>query len=353
MFDESRAIVPDYRPVGGPPVKQERGVSVDTAVANQLAWPPRVSHELMNDDQQKNWRFDVHHHVVPPQYADDSMPIKVPGTEAQLRSMDNWKIRTAITSLTPRVVLKNLHRLREVARTCNEFQARMVQEYPSRFGAFALLPLPDVDGALEELAYALDILHLDGIGLFSSVTDRYLGDPLFDRVFDELNRRKAVVFIHPTHCEAPEHTRLNAPPFVVEYVFDTTRAIVNLIFNGALKRCPDIRLILAHGGGTVPFLAQRISMLEGHRHAKGVTDVIATLRSLYYEIASTTAVYALRSLQDLAEPTHILWGSDLPFVYGERLQEEVDHWEAYDGFDYAGRIAVEQQNALRLFPRFA
>ena len=102
----------------------------------------------------------------------------------------------------------------------------------------------------------------------------------------------------------------------------------------------------------MPFLAQRISMLEGHRHAKGVTDVIPMLRSLYYEIASTTAGYALRSLQELADPTHILWGSDLPFVYGERLQEEVDHWEEYDGFDADERMAVEQLNALQLFPRF-
>ena len=300
-----------------------------------------------------NWRIDVHHHVVPPQYADDSLPIKVPNTETQLESMDRWRIRRAITSLTPRLMLKNLNRLREVARTCNEFQARMALEHPSRFGAFALLPLPDVDGALEEITYALDILHLDGVGLFSSVNDRYLGDPLFDPVFEELNRRNAVTFIHPTHCEAPPATNLGAPPFVVEYVFDTTRAVVNLIFTGTLKRCPDIRFIIAHGGGTVPFLAQRISMLQGHRKAPEVADVIPTLRTLYYEIASTTAGYALRSLQEVADPTHILWGSDLPFVYGKRLQDEVDHWEAYDGFSADQRMAVERENAMRLFPRFA
>ena len=303
--------------------------------------------------ENKNWRIDVHHHVVPPQFADDSMPIKLPDIDVQLRSMDRWHIQTAVTSLTPRVLLKNRHQLGDAARTCNEFQAQMVREHPARFGAFALLPLPDVDAALEEISYALDVLRLDGVGMFSSVTDTYLGDPLFDSVFDELNRRKAVVFIHPTHCEAPEHTGLRAPPFVVEYVFDTTRAIVNLIFTGTLKRCPDIRFIVAHGGGTVPFLAQRISMLEGHRHAKGVTDVLPTLRSLYYEIASTTAQFALRSLQEVADPTHILWGSDLPFVYGERLQEEVDHWEAYDGFDATARLNVEQLNAVKLFPRFA
>jgi predicted TIM-barrel fold metal-dependent hydrolase len=308
---------------------------------------------MKQNKSSENWRVDVHHHVVPPQFADDSMPIKIPDIEAQLRSMDNWHIRTAITSLTPRVLLKNLHRLRQVARTCNEFQARMALEHPSRFGAFALLPLPDVDAALEEITYALDILHLDGLGLFSSYTGQYLGDPLFDPVFDELNRRNAVAFIHPTHCEAPPETNLRAPPFVVEYVFDTARAIVNLIFTGTLKRYPDIRLIVAHGGGTVPFLAQRISMLEGHRHAKGVANVIPTLRALYYEIASTTTGYALRSLQELADPTHILWGSDLPFVYGERLREEVDHWKVYDGFSTDQRMAVEELNALQLFPRFA
>ena len=304
-------------------------------------------------DEKQNRRIDVHHHVVPPQYADESLPIKLPDTEAQLRSMDSWHIRTAITSLTPRVILKNSHRLREVARTCNEFQARMLLEHPARFGAFALLPLPDVDGALEELTYALDILHLDGVGLFSSVMDRYLGDPLFDPIFDELDRRKAVVFIHPTHCEAPEHTNLHAPPFAVEYVFDTTRAIVNLIYTGTLQRCPDIRFIVAHGGGAVPFLAERIAMMEGHRGAKNLTGVMPALRSLYYETASTTSAFALRSLQELADPAHILWGSDLPFVYGARLQQEVEHWERYDGFDAATRRVIEEQNALRLFPRFA
>ena len=307
----------------------------------------------MSQDRRGNWRIDVHHHVVPPQYADDSMPIKLPDTEAQLRSMDSWHIRTAISSLTPRVILQNMHRLREVARICNEFQARILLEHPARFGSFALLPLPDVDGALEELTYALDILHLDGVGLFSSVNDRYLGDPLFDPVFDELDRRKAIVFIHPTHCEAPAETHLCAPPFVVEYVFDTTRAIVNLVFTGTLERCPDIRFIVAHGGGTVPFIAQRIATLEGHRSTKGVTGVIPALQSLYYETASTTAPYALRCLQELVEPTQILWGSDLPFVYGERLRAEVEHWEAYEGFDDAARLAVEEGNALRLFPRFA
>ena len=270
-----------------------------------------------------NGRIDVHHHVVPPRYADDSMPIRPLNTEKQLESMATWQIRAAITSLTPRVVLKNLNRLREVARNCNEFQARMVLEHPSRFGSFALLPLPDVNGALTEITYALDILHLDGVGLFSSVDNRYLGNPVFDPVFEELDRRNAVAFIHPSHCEAPKETNLQAPPFVVEYVFDTTRALVNLIYTGTLERFANIRFIVAHGGGTVPFLAQRIAMMEGHRGAKSVRGVLPALRALYYEIASTTSALALRSLQELADPAHILWGSDLPFVSGRGCRRKL------------------------------
>ena len=127
---------------------------------------------------------------------------------------------------------------------------------------------------------------------------------------------------------------------------------MNLIYSGTLNRCPDIRFIVAHGGGTVPFLAQRIAMMEGHRGAKGVTGVLPSLRSLYYETASTTSRCALRSLQEFADPERILWGSDLPFVYGARLAEEVEHWERYDGFDADARLAIERQNALKLFPRF-
>ncbi len=307
----------------------------------------------MKENKPATWRIDVHHHVVPPQYGKGSMPIKIPDVEAQLHAMDGWHIRAAITSLTPRVLMKNPRRRRDVARRCNEFQANLIRDHSSRFGSFALLPLPDVDGALAELSYALDVLGLDGVGLFSSFNGRYLGDPWFDPVFAELNRRKAVVFIHPTHCEAPLEAHLGAPPFVVEYVLDTTRAIVNMVYTGTLQRCSDLCFIVAHGGGTVPFLAQRIAALESHRNAKGVANVIPSLRSLYYETASTTAAYALRCLQELVEPTHILWGSDLPFVYGERLQAEVEHWETYDGFNEEARSAIEEKNALRLFPRFA
>jgi predicted TIM-barrel fold metal-dependent hydrolase len=296
-------------------------------------------------------RIDVHHHVVPPQFvATTPMPVKVPDTDSQLQSMDDFGIQAAITSLTPRVFLNHPTRRREVARECNEFQAGLVRDHPARFGAFAVLPLPDVDDALAEVAYALDTLHLDGIGLFSSCEGRYLGDPLYDPLFEELNRRKALVFVHPSHCKAPDELNLHAPDSVVEYIFDSTRAIVNLLYTGVPRRCPDVRIIFSHGGGTVPYLTRRIAGLE---RSSNVPDVIGTLRTFYYDVASAMAPFSLRSLQELADPTHILWGSDLPFVHGEHLRAEVDEWEAYDGFNAAGRAAVELHNALRLFPRLA
>lgn len=298
-------------------------------------------------------RIDVHHHVVPPQYVEDTpLPITLPDTDTQLEWMDGFGIEAAITSLTPRVFLPHPGKEREIARGCNEFQAGLVHGHPARFGSFAALPLPDVDGALAEIEYALDELRLDGVGFFSNQGNVYLGDPRLDPVFEELNRRGAIAFVHPAHCSAPPELNLQAPGATIEYVIDTTRAIVNLLFNGTVKRYPKVRMIFSHGGGTVPFLTHRI--VHGARGWKpAAPDALQTLQSLYYDIASAAAPYALRSLSSLVDTSHILWGSDLPFVQGERQQEEVEQWDEYAGFDATTKTAIERGNALRLFPRLA
>jgi predicted TIM-barrel fold metal-dependent hydrolase len=294
-------------------------------------------------------RIDVHHHVLPPQYVDSTpMPVRVPDPATQLRAMEAFGITAAITSLTPRVFEEHRHERREVARACNEFQAGLVRDHPGRFGALAVLPLPDVDGALAEIAYALDVLRMDGVGFFSSSEGRFLGDPLYDPVFAELDRRGAVAFVHPAHCKAPDEFNLRAPASVIEYIFDSTRAIVNLLVNGVPRRFPRVRFLFSHGGSTVPFLAGRIAGLE---QSAAVPDVIGTLRSFHYDVAAAMEPYALRSLQELADPTRIVWGSDLPFVRPQRLQQELHEWETYDGFNAATRGAIERENALRLFPR--
>ena len=177
--------------------------------------------------------------------------------------MDRQGIATAVTSISaPGVHFGDANAARELARRCNELSAKLVADHPTRFGAFAILPLPDVKGALLELEYALDVLKLDGVVLLTSHSDgRYLGDPLFDDVMAELDRRSAVAFVHPVVPKTSESIRLDVPGFAAEFVFDTTRAAINLIWSGAMERWPNLRIILSHAGGTTPYLAGRIRLL--------------------------------------------------------------------------------------------
>jgi 6-methylsalicylate decarboxylase len=295
-------------------------------------------------------RVDIHHHVVPPGLvATTPMPVAPPTVGAQLELMDSLDIQTAVLSITPRILDANPGHIRAVVRACNEHLATLIRDHPSRFGAFGALPLPDVDGALEEVAYAFDVLGLDGVGLFSNQGGMYLGDPAFDDVFAELNRREAVVFVHPAHCEAPEHSRLRAPAGIVEYVFDTTRAVVNLLYNGTLERNPNVRMIMSHAAGAAPFILTRITHLDDEPHA-GVDDSLTALRALYYDTTSATMAPALRCIQELADTSHVVWGTDAPFIHGTRLEEDVRRWSAYPGFDAAEKAAIERENALRLLP---
>ena len=241
---------------------------------------------------------------------------------------------------------------RDLARRCNEYAADLIRAYPTRFGAFAILPLPDVDFALRELEYALDTLRLDGVILLSNSDGRYPGDELFDELFDELQRRKAVVFLHPAVPAINRYLQLDLPPFLVEFVFDTTRAIVNLLYSGTLERCPDIRFIVAHAGGTVPYLAQRIAM--GQIMLPGAPQgTIPYLQQLYYDIALSTSPYVLHSLQELVDASHILFGTDYPFAPEMATDLVIRSLKRHADFDEAARAMIERENALALFPRFA
>jgi predicted TIM-barrel fold metal-dependent hydrolase len=174
------------------------------------------------------------------------------------------------------------------------------------------------------MTYALDTLKLDGVGFLASVDGKYLGDPDLDPIFAELNRRKAVVFVHPNDPPPDRATGLDFPGTLTEFVFDTTRAAANLIFSGTLERYPDVRIILAHAGGTVPFLAWRLSLgdTSPKLREKAPQGVLAYLRRFYYETALSANPFALSSLQELADPSRIVFGS-------------------------------ERENALALFPRLA
>ncbi|NPV59635.1 MAG: amidohydrolase [Actinobacteria bacterium] len=307
--------------------------------------------------------IDVHHHFLPREYLSTlgkmgitefaGRPFPAWTPEDSLTLMDRHGIRAAVASLScPGVYFGDLGLARDLARMCNEYAAELSGEKGRRWGAFATVPLPDVDAALAELGYALDTLKLDGVALPASVGDRYLGDPAFDGLFDELNRRKAAVFVHPGVPPGSDVPRLDLPHFLVEFVFDTTRAVANLLFSGTLQRCPDIRFILAHAGGTVPFLLFRLSLgqfLPGLQE-KVPEGVASYLGRLYYDTALSASPTALRSLQELVDCSHIVFGSDYPFAPEAAAAITIKGLEDYGGFDEQEIGAIKSGNALSLFP---
>jgi predicted TIM-barrel fold metal-dependent hydrolase len=236
-----------------------------------------------------------------------------------------------------------------LARECNEFAARLAHDHRGRFGVFALLPLPHIDECLREIEFAADVLKADGFKLQTSYEDKWPGDPAFAPVFNELNRRKAVIFFHPTvpGCCTNLLPDLNAP--LIEYPFDTTRAIMSLVFGGTVTRCPDISFIFAHGGGTVPMLAHRVAGLITKRPdlaARLPGGVINEFRKLYFDIVSTTNPPAMAALLALTTASRLLFGTDIPYVTAEATVSEL----AGLGLSAADIRAIECDNALALMP---
>jgi len=312
------------------------------------------------------YRIDVHNHILPKEYVESlsglgitssgGVPFPEWSPEVTIARMDQQGIATAMTSISaPGVYFGDKGFARELARRCNEILARLVSDNPRHFGAFAVLPLPDVDAALNELEYALDTLGLDGVGLLTSVGDQYLGDPDFDPLFEELNRRKTVVYTHPNIPPGSDVPKLNWPAPLVEFIFDTTRAVTNLLLQGTLERYPDVPLIFSHAGGAIPFIAGRIALADTFPLAKEVIPkgVIAYLKNLYYDTALSATPYAFPSLRELADSSHILFGSDYPFAPGPDvlMGKSAEGLKNHGGFDQQELLAVERDNALRLFPR--
>jgi predicted TIM-barrel fold metal-dependent hydrolase len=264
--------------------------------------------------------------------------------------MDRNGIATAITSISaPGIYFGDFEFSKDLAKRCNEFSADLISDNKMRFGGFAVLPLPDVKAAVNELEYALDVLKLDGVVLLSNVDGHYLGTSKFDDLYSELNRRKAIVYIHPTVPANGKFPKMKIPTSVEEFVFDTTRAISSLILNKTLKRFPKIRFIVSHAGGTAPYIAWRMSLLDYRVH----TDTINDLKRLYYDTALSASPYALRSLQELVNPSHILFGSDYPFAPEIITRMTISGLNTFNGFDEKQLRGINRENAIDLFPQFA
>ena len=315
-------------------------------------------------------RIDVHHHFVPQVYKDaliacgDQCP--APGyqpplqnwtVERSLDQMDAAGIASAMISVTtPGIHFGDDAAAKKLARQCNDAGAKMVADRPKRFGLFAALPLPDIAGSLSEIAYALDQLKADGIGLYTNYERggvKFLGDPAFAPILEELNRRKALVFVHPTSCVCCSELQPQIADAIIEYGTDTTRTIASLVFGGSAARYPNIRYIFCHAGGTMPYLIQRFYDFSGRdtgaMKAAMPNGMMHELTRFYYDLAQTAHAGPVGCLRKVVPTTQILFGTDYP--YGAGCVDQAKR-VAECGFSAAELAAVDRGNALKLLPRF-
>lgn len=327
------------------------GLTISAAASHSIAAAAQTAGATRSGPR----RVDFHHHFVPPRHLEAILAQRESGRtppwspDMSIGEMDKNGIATSICSLVqPGVWLGGVENSRKLARECNEYGARMVADHPGRFGFFAAIPLPDTQGSLREIEYALDTLKADGIGLMTSVEDQYLGDPAFAPVYEELNRRQAIVYVHPTQPKCCTGLVPGVTVSTIEYATDSTRTIASLMYSGTAARFPNIRFIFSHGGGTVPFLLGRFERLAIERKDPWLKDGAAPqLKKFYYEIAQANHPGALDALMELVPLSNVLFGSDYPL---RPASEAVEGLTAYT-FTDAHRRAINRENAERLVPR--
>jgi len=274
---------------------------------------------------------------------------------SSLDVMDANGIQTAITSLSaPGVHLGGgVDQARALARDCNEFAARMALDHPGRFGSFAVLPMPFTEAACAEACYALDTLGADGVVLLGSSDGKFLGDPSLDELMAELNRRGALVFIHPNIHPSSDTLGLDIPGFFVEFLCDTTRASLNLILSGTMEKYQNIRWILAHSGGFLPYIAWRASLANTFLafQERAPEGILSYIRRFYYETALSPSRYSQVVLKELLDPSHILFGSDFPFAPAPLVAVECQQLDAAGLWTPDELHGMRRGHALRLLPK--
>ncbi|MFC1879607.1 amidohydrolase family protein [Chloroflexota bacterium] len=306
--------------------------------------------------------IDIHHHFLPPFYVEALKQSGHPeasaaatlawSPEKSLAMMDKAGIETAILSLSlPGASFTGAADPAALARRVNEYAAEMAAAYPARFGAFASLPLQDAGAAMAELEYALDTLKLDGVMLLSNVRGRYLGDPAFNRLLAELNRRKAIVFLHPNRAPGPGFNDF------VEFPHDVSRALASLTDSGAIERYSRIRYILAYGGGTIPFIAARVTVVGMDVFGSLIKTMgryflrARTMRRMNYDLAASTDPYAWRALYRHAKANRIMMGSNYPWTSPAAFARQQAELRAFEELDLESVAAIERGNSLKLLRR--
>jgi 6-methylsalicylate decarboxylase len=300
--------------------------------------------------------IDVHHHFIPPQYLKEG-PSSVAMSKVEdwsparaIEDMDRNAVDTSVLSFaSPYLWFPGLDNGRRLARLCNDYSAQIVRDHPHRFGLFAgVPPLTDVEGCLHEIEYALDQLHTQGITVMTSYGNSWLGDPAFAPVWSELNRRDAVVFVHPAIPACCASSEQGVPPSYLELPFDSARSAASLWFNGALERYSRIRFIFSHGGGALPMVVDRIDKFGrlGKEPGTRLHDALTQFDKLYFDTANAANPAALAGLRAIANPGHILFGTDYPYVPLERGVDDL----ARADISLQQRRSIESDNALALMP---
>jgi 6-methylsalicylate decarboxylase len=308
--------------------------------------------------------IDVHFHLIPQFYREavyevgtgpaiGRYPDWTPALALEL--MDKHWIALAMLSLgQPGVGFLSSDKAAALGRRCNDYSAELIARRPKRFGCFGLVPMHDIDAAIAEARYCLETLRFEGISLFASYGEKFLGDAAFDPLLRYLDSRHTVVHVHPSLHPSSKSLDLPWPGFMIEYPFDTTRAAVNLLFSGALERFANIRFILSHAGGTLPYLAWRLSvapMIDKRLKQKTREEIFAGLKTFWYDNALASGPQPMGALSRIAAADRIVFGSDWPFCNDRVVTEEVADFTAPDFLDPRTVAMIARDNALKLFPQ--
>ena len=308
--------------------------------------------------------IDTHHHILPDFFWRETNDSHAPvgglaplqwSKEAMISFMDDAGIDVAVMSVsTPGVHLGDSEKARSLARRCNEFAAELVLTRPDRFASFACIPLPDIDSSLEELSYALDVLRLDGLVLFTNSRGVYLGDATLEPVFEELEHRKSVVFVHPNPSPDAAAHSLGLPDNLIDFPTDTNRAVAQMHYKNRFARTPNVKYIFSHAGGSIPFLAARFSIIDEMGFIAGAEQrgtAADIFRRIYWDTALAASDPVLRMLRDVAGIDQVLFGTDFPYLRRDlavNVRQRI--WESSE-LNHLEKHAILGGNAARLFPR--
>ncbi len=316
--------------------------------------------------------IDVHTHIISKTYIEAikragisnkeiGFPMDPWDAAQRLAEMDTYGVQAQVLSVSsPGLRFWKGKEAADLARVLNQELVDLTKQHPTRFGAFATVPLPDAEASLAEIAWCLDEAHMDGVCLMTNYDGKYLGDPAFARVMDDLNRRKAVVFVHPTESVCIDQLNFGYPAPLIEYPFESTRMVVSLLDTDTITRCPEIKFIVSHGGGALPIVTNRmeeIAPMKNHLDKAAGKELGRRFKeqiaSLYYDMAISCFAPNLSAIQITHDPARLMMGFDQPFIPAEAIGAAKDTLAAFGGFDAAQQVRIDEGTAHELFPRLA